>query len=263
MGFARQHAQKLNQHYIGTEHILLGLMDEGNGVAANTLRKFHIDLERLQAAVREITQVGPTMITMGQLPFTPRCKRMLELAGEAATDLRHNYIGTEHLLLGAIRDPESASFAALEKCDVDLKAIETEIYATLGATMPTEEHPAGTTFDDYQKFTGTVAIYPGANTGSFDAMTYVALKGAGECGEFAEKLGKRMRNKNTISALSRDSMEPEVRLDLAKELGDRLWYISQAATELGYSLSEIAQINIAKLTSRQERGVLDGEGDNR
>jgi len=125
---------------------------------------------------------------------------------------------------------------------------------------PTE---SSTTFDGYQTFTRSTAVYPGAGTGNYDAMCYVALKGAGECGEFAEKLGKYMRKKGSINAISRDQMDEAFRLELAKELGDRLWYIAGAASELGYSLSEIAAINIEKLTSRKERGVLVGEGDNR
>jgi ATP-dependent Clp protease ATP-binding subunit ClpA/NTP pyrophosphatase (non-canonical NTP hydrolase) len=301
MGLARQHAQKRNHHYIGTEHILLGIAEESSGVAANVLRNLGASKD------------GPTMISMGQLPFTPRCKKMLELSGDAATKLRHNYIGTEHLLLGLVRENEGAGAVALQKLNISTDAVVAEVYELVGATPPAKKkrhgtikcgtcaghrfyqhdlrqgsshddtcvcdyevgspddpdyadmvyHEAGAFFDRYQEFTGSTAIYPGAGTGGFDAMTYVALKGAGECGEFAEKLGKRMRKKGDIKAISRVSMDDEFKLELAKELGDRLWYISQAATELGFKLSDIVRINVDKLTSRKQRGVLDGKGDNR
>ena len=118
-------------------------------------------------------------------------------------------------------------------------------------------------FDDYQEFTRSTAIYPGAGTGSFEAIVYCALKGAGEAGEFCEKLGKLMRNQGSIDALSRENMSEEFRLAVAHELGDRLWYIAGAAFELGFKLSEIAELNRDKLSDRKTRGVIDGEGDNR
>lgn len=119
------------------------------------------------------------------------------------------------------------------------------------------------TFDEYQEFTGSTAMYPGCGTGNFEAITYCALKGGGENGEWQEKLGKAMRGAGTITALSRENMTEEFRVALAKELGDRLWYVSQAAAEIGYSLSDIAKLNVEKLSSRKERGVIHGDGDNR
>jgi NTP pyrophosphatase (non-canonical NTP hydrolase) len=118
-------------------------------------------------------------------------------------------------------------------------------------------------FNDYQKFTSSTAVYPGSGTGSYEAITYCALKGGGECGEFLEKLGKHMRKQGSITALNRAALGDDLRLALAKELGDRLWYISQGAAELGYTLSEIASINVDKLSDRKERNVLIGEGDDR
>lgn len=119
------------------------------------------------------------------------------------------------------------------------------------------------TFDEYQEFTGSTAMYPGCGTGNFEAITYCALKGGGENGEWQEKLGKQMRGAGSITAISRTNMSDEFRLALAKELGDRLWYVSQAASELGYKLSDIVNINIQKLSSRKSRGVIHGEGDDR
>ena len=87
MSFARQEAMKFNHEYIGTEHILLGLVQEGSGVAANVLKNMSIDLEKIRHEVEKIVKTGPSMVTMGQLPFTPRAKKVLELSLEE--ELRH------------------------------------------------------------------------------------------------------------------------------------------------------------------------------
>lgn len=272
MGLGRAEAQRLNHQYIGSEHILVGLMEEGSGLAANVLRNFGLNLTKIQMAVDEVTEEGPTMVSMGQLPFTPRCKRMLEFAGEEARALRHSYIGTEHLLLGITRDPDTIAAKVLSELGLSLEQVRNEVLECLGADIePAGSNKKETTvgdiipsgFDAYQEFTGSVAIYPGAGTGGFEAMTYCALKMCGESGEFAEKLGKRIRKGKTIGAITREAMTDEFRGELAKELGDVLWYVSQAASELGYSLSEIVEMNVEKLTSRKVRGVLDGSGDNR
>src|SRR5881227_4089918 len=103
MQLANQEAQRFNHEYIGTEHILLGLVKEGSGVAANVLKNLDIDLKKIRLEVEKLVKAGPSMVTMGQLPFTPRAKKVLELSVEEASNLGHNYIGTEHLLLGLIR----------------------------------------------------------------------------------------------------------------------------------------------------------------
>jgi ATP-dependent Clp protease ATP-binding subunit ClpA len=279
MGLARENAQRLNHHYIGPEHFLLGCIEEGSGIAANVLKNQDVTYAACFKAVTEVVGESSTTVTMGHLPFTPRGKLVLEGASAAAQHMKLNYIGTEHLLLGVIGGPENRAVHALTKLNVDLGVIVAEIEEMMGVTLSDKKIKCGTcddhacacppqekasvNFDDYQKFTRSMAVYPGAGTGNYDAMCYVALKGAGECGEFAEKLGKHMRKQGSINAISRDEMPPEFRLELAKELGDRLWYVAGAASELGYTLSEVAQINIDKLTSRKKRGVIVGEGDNR
>ena len=105
--------------------------------------------------------------------------------------------------------------------------------------------------DEYQRHISQFARYPYSGTGEIGELTYVALGLNGEAGEFAEKIKK----------LIRDGVF--VREDAAKELGDVLWYLSRAAEAIGYSLSDIAQMNIDKLSSRKERNVLAGSGDNR
>src|SRR3954451_4607755 len=98
MQLANQEAQRFNHEYIGTEHILLGLVKEGSGVAANVLKNLDIDLRKIRLEVQNIVQSGPDAV-LGKLPQTPRAKKVIEYAIEEARNLNHNYVGTEHLLL--------------------------------------------------------------------------------------------------------------------------------------------------------------------
>src|SRR5438128_5771887 len=100
MQFASQEAQRLNHEYIGTEHLLLGLVKEGSGVAANVLKNLDIDLRKIRLEVEKIVQAGSDMVTMGTLPQTPRVKKVIEYAIEEARNLHHSYVGTEQLLVG-------------------------------------------------------------------------------------------------------------------------------------------------------------------
>jgi len=134
MSFARQEAQKFNHEYIGTEHILLGLVQEGSGVAANVLKNMNIDLEKIRHEVEKIVKTGPSMVTMGQLPFTPRAKKVLELSMEEASQLSHNYIGTEHLLLGLIKENEGIAAQVLMNLGVKLEDVREEVLEFLGAS---------------------------------------------------------------------------------------------------------------------------------
>ncbi|MBK8978525.1 MAG: ATP-dependent Clp protease ATP-binding subunit [Planctomycetes bacterium] len=134
MSFARQEAQKFNHEYIGTEHILLGLVQEGSGVAANVLKNMNIDLEKVRHEVEKIVKTGPSMVTMGQLPFTPRAKKVLELSMEEASQLSHNYIGTEHLLLGLIKENEGIAAQVLMNLGVKLEEVREEVLEFLGAS---------------------------------------------------------------------------------------------------------------------------------
>src|SRR5262249_58856502 len=136
---ARQEAMKFNHEYIGTEHILLGLVQEGSGVAANVLKNMNIDLEKIRHEVEKIVKTGPSMVTMGQLPFTPRAKKVLELSMEEAGNLGHNYIGTEHLLLGLIKETEGIAAKVLTNLGVKLEDVREEGLEFLGAEHGKEE----------------------------------------------------------------------------------------------------------------------------
>jgi len=133
MGLARQEAQRFNHDYIGTEHILLGLIQEGSGVAADVLKSLDVDLKKIRQEVEKLVSHGTTMVTMGQLPFTPRAKKVLELALEEASNLGHNYIGTEHLLLGLIGEQEGIAAEVLDNIGVDIETVRTEVAGLLGA----------------------------------------------------------------------------------------------------------------------------------
>ncbi|MEM6570301.1 MAG: ATP-dependent Clp protease ATP-binding subunit [Planctomycetota bacterium] len=139
MNLARQEAQRFNHEYLGTEHILLGLVQEGSGVAANVLKNMGIDLNKIRMEVEKIVKTGPSMVTMGQLPFTPRAKKVLELSMEEAGNLGHNYIGTEHLLLGLIKENEGIAAQVLLNLGVKLEDVREEVLDFLGADTSDEE----------------------------------------------------------------------------------------------------------------------------
>ena len=139
MNLARQEAQRFNHEYLGTEHVLLGLVQEGSGVAANVLKNMGIDLSKIRTEVEKIVKTGPSMVTMGQLPFTPRAKKVLELAMEEASNLGHNYIGTEHLLLGLIKENEGIAAQVLMNLNVKLEDVREEVLEFLGADTTDEE----------------------------------------------------------------------------------------------------------------------------
>jgi ATP-dependent Clp protease ATP-binding subunit ClpC len=127
MQLANQEAQRFNHEYIGTEHILLALIKEGSGVAANVLKNLDIDLRKIRLEVEKIVQSGPDMVSMGKLPQTPRAKKVLEYAIEEARNLNHNYIGTEHLLLGLVREEEGVASQVLMNLGVKLTDVREEV----------------------------------------------------------------------------------------------------------------------------------------
>ncbi len=133
MAMARKEAQKFNHDFIGTEHILLGLVQEGSGVAATVLKNLDVDSGKIRAEIEKQVQSGHAMHQMTQLPFTPRAKRVLELCQEAAKELRHNYIGTEHLLLGLIREEQGLAASVLKELGLVLEEVRAEVLEILGA----------------------------------------------------------------------------------------------------------------------------------
>src|SRR5659263_220132 len=127
---AQEEARMLNHNYIGTEHILLGLIHEGEGVAAKALESMGISQEGVRAQVIEIIGEGQQAPT-GHIPFTPRAKKVLELSLREALQLGHNYIGTEHILLGLIREGEGVAARILNDLDADADRIRQEVMRVL------------------------------------------------------------------------------------------------------------------------------------
>jgi len=133
---AKEEAKRFNHDYIGTEHILLGLIREGEGVAAAVLEKMGVSLENIRLEIEKLVQPGPTTQIIGDLPFTPRAKKALELAAEEARSLGHNYIGTEHLLLGLIREEEGVASQVLLNLGLDLNTVRNKVMEVLGSELP-------------------------------------------------------------------------------------------------------------------------------
>src|SRR6266571_3943593 len=143
MQLANQEAQRLNHEYIGTEHILLGLVKEGSGVAANVLKNLDIDLRKIRLEIEKIVQSGPDMVTMGKLPQTPRAKKVIEYSIEEARNLNHNYVGTEHLLLGLLREQEGVAAQVLMNLGLKLEDVREEVLNLLGHNMDAGESSEG------------------------------------------------------------------------------------------------------------------------
>jgi hypothetical protein len=123
---AQDEARKLNHNYIGTEHILLGLLREEEGLAARVLGSLAVSVEEVRGQVAQIVGQGDE-VTTGQIPFTPRAKKVLELALREATSLKHGYIGTEHVLLGLVRVNEGVAAKILLELDADAETVRAEI----------------------------------------------------------------------------------------------------------------------------------------
>ncbi len=130
---AQEEARRLGHNFVGTEQILLGLIGEGTGVAAKVLRSMGVNLKDARIEVEKIIGRGSGFVAV-EIPFTPRAKRVLELSLEEARQLGHNYIGTEHLLLGLIREGEGVAARVLENLGVDLSKVRTQVIRMLGET---------------------------------------------------------------------------------------------------------------------------------
>jgi ATP-dependent Clp protease ATP-binding subunit ClpC len=137
LAMAREEAARLHHEYVGTEHILLGLIREGEGVAAAVLQNLSIDLDEIQQKIEEQVKKGKaTQATGPDLPYTSRAKKVLELAMSEARELNHSYVGTEHLLLGLLREEKGIAAQVLTDIGVNLETARTETLRLLGTEMP-------------------------------------------------------------------------------------------------------------------------------
>ncbi|MDZ4816228.1 MAG: ATP-dependent Clp protease ATP-binding subunit [Verrucomicrobiota bacterium] len=131
LALARKEADRFNHNYVGTEHLLLGLIKLGQGVAVNVLQKMGLDLETVRMEVEKQVGTGPETKISGNIPYTPRVKKVLALAGKEAKALSHSYIGTEHILLGLLREGDGVAARVLKSLDVDIDRARNEVLKEL------------------------------------------------------------------------------------------------------------------------------------
>ncbi len=142
LALARKEADRFHHNYVGTEHILLGLIKLGQGVAVSVLQKMGLDLETVRGAVEKQVGTGQETKTQGSIPYTPRVKKVLALAGKEAKALNHSYVGTEHILLGLLREGEGVAARVLKSLDIDIERTRNEILRELDPQFSGGEQPA-------------------------------------------------------------------------------------------------------------------------
>jgi ATP-dependent Clp protease ATP-binding subunit ClpC len=208
MQLANQEAQRFNHEYIGTEHILLGLVKEGSGVAANVLKNLDIDLRKIRLEVEKIVQHGPggEQVVMGRLPHTPRAKKVIEYSVEEARNLSHNYVGTEHLLLGLLREQEGVAAQVLMNLGLKLEDVREEVLNLLGHNMPNDSETGGGGGNEGRGGTGERSGRNKSKTPALDSfgrdLTELARQGkldpvigrAGEIERVIQILSRRQKN---------------------------------------------------------------------
>src|SRR3954464_4133399 len=144
LALARKEADRFNHNFVGTEHLLLGLIKLGQGVAVNVLQKIGLDLETVRMEVEKLVGTGPDQKMIGNIPYTPRVKKVLSLASKEAKALNHTYVGTEHILLGLLREGDGVAARVLKNMDVDIEQTRQEILKELDPNFNSgEEAPAG------------------------------------------------------------------------------------------------------------------------
>ncbi|MGA2171781.1 MAG: ATP-dependent Clp protease ATP-binding subunit [Sedimentisphaerales bacterium] len=196
MALANQEAQRFNHEYIGTEHILLGLVKEGSGVGATVLKNLDVDIKKLRLEVEKLVKSGPDMVTMGKLPHTPRAKKVIEFAIEEARSLNHNYVGTEHLLLGLLRETDGIAAQVMMNLGLRLEDVRQEVLNLLGAGVDPE--PNGLDM----KMGPAVAGKPKSKTPALDSFGRDLTQLAAD-GELDPVIGRKREIERLIQILCR------------------------------------------------------------
>ena len=145
LALARKEADRFNHNFVGTEHILLGLIKLGQGVAVNVLQKLGLDLDTVREEVEKQVGTGPEQKMIGNIPYTPRVKKVLSLASKEAKNLNHTYVGTEHILLGLLREGDGVAAQVLKNLEVDIEQTRQEILRELDPNFTAEEDPMAET----------------------------------------------------------------------------------------------------------------------
>src|SRR5204862_257423 len=143
LALARKEADRFNHNFVGTEHLLLGLIKLGQGVAVNVLQKMGLDLETVRMEVEKQVGTGPDQKMIGNIPYTPRVKKVLALAAKEAKALNHTYVGTEHILLGLLREGDGVAARVLKNLDVDIEQTRQEILKELDPNFAAQGEEGG------------------------------------------------------------------------------------------------------------------------
>jgi len=196
MALANQEAQRFNHEYIGTEHILLGLVKEGSGVGATVLKNLDVDIKKLRLEIEKHVKSGPDMVTMGKLPQTPRAKKVIEYAIEEARSLNHNYVGTEHILLGILRESEGIAAQVLLDIGLKLEEVRQEVLNLLGAGV--DDGPAALGM----KMSPTMGRKPKSKTPALDSFGR-DLTQLAEDGELDPVIGRKNEIERLVQILCR------------------------------------------------------------
>lgn len=185
LALARKEADRFNHNYVGTEHILLGLIKLGQGVAVNVLHKLGLDLETVRMQVEQQVGSGPETKMVGNIPYTPRVKKVLALASKEAKALNHSYVGTEHILLGLLREGEGVAAQVLRNLDINLDKARNEILKELDPNFTSQEDDED---EDEESSGGSNEKDPGASPSSKKESKTPALRAFGrDLTELAQK----------------------------------------------------------------------------
>ncbi|MBV9490738.1 MAG: ATP-dependent Clp protease ATP-binding subunit [Verrucomicrobia bacterium] len=193
LALARKEADRFNHNYVGTEHLLLGLIKLGQGVAVNVLQKMGLDLETVRMEVEKHVGSHPETKMVGNIPYTPRVKKVLALAGKEAKALNHSYVGTEHILLGLLREGEGVAARVLKSLEVDIERTRNEILKELDPNFTPPENEAETPQEGNKKDVKTPALRAFGRD-----LTELAKKG-----ELDPVIGRRNEIERVIQILCR------------------------------------------------------------
>ncbi|GAA5495249.1 ATP-dependent Clp protease ATP-binding subunit ClpC [Rubritalea squalenifaciens DSM 18772] len=156
LALARKEAERFNHNYVGTEHLLLGLIKLGQGVAVNVLERMGLELETVRIEVEKQVGSGPEQKISGQIPYTPRVKKVLNLANKEAKQLNHSYVGTEHLLLGLLREGEGVAARVLQSLDIDIQRTRQEVLAEIDPNFnPEDDEDVFEVFEEEEEAPGS------------------------------------------------------------------------------------------------------------
>src|ERR1041384_686212 len=202
LALARKEADRFNHNFVGTEHLLLGLIKLGQGVAVNVLQKMGLDLETVRMEVEKQVGTGPDQKMIGNIPYTPRVKKVLALAAKEAKNLNHTYVGTEHILLGLLREGDGVAARVLKNLDVDIEQTRQEILKELDPNFTGQE--------EQQQPGGEPTEKPAAAEGKKGEVKTPALKAFGRDlteiarkGEMDPVIGRKSEIERVIQILCR------------------------------------------------------------